>query len=284
MTAQIMEGRSAAAAVKESLKPRIEALASTGRPPHLAVVLVGDDGASVVYAQQKEKHCRSLGIDFSLHRLAGSSSQQEVLELVKGLSADGSVDGLMVEMPLPPGLQAQEIQGAIDPAKDVDGVTWANLGRLLGGRPGFIPCTAEAVLELLKAWKVDLAGRRAAVVGRSVTVGKTAALLLLEQHCTVTVCHSRTKDLAGVLRQSGIVVAAIGRPKFVTASMVAPGAVVVDVGINSTPEGLVGDCDFQGLLEKASMITPVPGGVGPLTNALMLRHLVEAAELQRKRA
>ncbi len=281
MTAQVMDGRSVAAAIKESLKVRIQALAQ--RPPHLAVVLVGDDEASLIYAQQKEKHCRSLAIDFSLHRLGGQSSQQEVLELVRRLSTDDRVDGVMVEMPLPPVLDALEIQAAIDPRKDVDGVTWTSLGRLVASRPGFLPCTAEAVLELLKAWKVDLAGRRAVVVGRSVTVGKTAALLLLESHSTVTICHSRTEDLASVLRQSDLIVAAIGRPRFITADMVAPGAVVVDVGINATDQGLVGDCDFSALLDRASMITPVPGGVGPVTNALMLRHLVEAAEGLRDR-
>lgn len=278
MGCNVMDGRAAAKEAKEEIRSKVEAIKAKGVEPGLTVVLVGDDPASKVYAEQKRKNCESVGISFSFHQLSGSTSEEELLTLVAKLNSDPSVHGILVEMPLPKQISNERVQATIDPDKDVDGSNPANLGRLLSGLPSLRPCTPQGAMYLMEKHGVDLEGKHAVVVGRSTIVGKPVAMLLLEKNATVTICHSRTSNLAETIRSADVVVAAVGRAKMITGDMIKPGAVVVDVGINSTPDGLVGDVDYESAFKVAGALSPVPGGVGPLTIAMLLGNVVTAAE------
>jgi len=275
-----IDGKAVAAEVRRAVRERVARLASRGVTPGLATVLVGDDRASATYVESKRRACGEVGIRTFGHHLPAGTAQAELVALVARLADDPEVHGILVQLPLPAGLDPHAVIAAIPPAKDVDGLHPVNQGRLLAGLPGFRPCTPLGVLGLLDAIGYGLSGARATVVGRSALVGKPLALLLLERHATVTLCHSRTSDLAGEVGRADVVVAAIGRPGLVRGAWVRPGAVVVDVGINRTAEGkLVGDVEFAAAAERAAWITPVPGGVGPMTVAMLLANTATAAEL-----
>lgn len=275
--ATIIDGVKLAAEVRERAARDVSVLASSGVKPCLAVVLVGDDPASASYVRMKERDCAEAGIESRDHRLPAETGQAELDGLMDSLNADPSVHGILVQMPLPRHLDAESVIARIAPEKDVDGFHPESLGRLVRGLDGFRACTPAGVMEMLRAYDIDPAGMNAVVVGRSTIVGKPMALLLLEANATVTVCHSRTRDLAAVCRSADLLVAAIGRPKMLDATYVKPGAVVIDVGINRTEAGMVGDVDYAAVEPIASAITPVPGGVGPMTRAMLMRNTVEAA-------
>ena len=255
----------------------------SGRPPGLRVLLVGDDPGSAVYVRSKEKAAIEAGIRAETVRLPASTSGEELLERVAGANRSAEVDGLLVQMPLPPAIDARRILDAIDPAKDVDGFHPENVGLLQQGRPRFVPCTPAGILELLRRSGHAVSGRRAVVVGRSEIVGKPVAALLLKENATVTIAHSRTNDLSAVCREAEILVVAIGRARLVTRDFVRAGAVVIDVGINRLDSGLCGDVDFESVREVAAAVTPVPKGIGPLTVAMLLKNTVKAANLAEKR-
>jgi len=276
--ADILKGKPVADQLQAELVAKVAELRGRGLEPHLAVLLVGSDPASEVYMNRKKKTGEKLGFIVSTHVLPGDSSTTAVLAKLEQLNTDPSVHGILVEQPLPDQIDKELIVNTVAPAKDVDGANPVNLGRLVGGDESFVPATAQAVIEMLERNNVPLKGRRAVVVGRSTIVGKPAALLLLNRHATVTVCHSRTADLAAVTREAEILVAAVGRAELITAEMVSPGAVVIDVGTNVVDDKLVGDVAFEGVAAKAAAITPVPGGVGPLTNMLVLRNTAAACE------
>lgn len=276
--ATIIDGNAVAAAVRERAAEGARALKAQGIQPCLAVVLVGDDPASASYVRMKERDCAEVGIESRDHRLSAETTQADLDALIDRLNADTAVHGILVQMPLPDHLDAESVIERIDPAKDADGFHPENLGRLVRGLPSFRACTPAGVMEMLKAYDIDPTGMRAVVVGRSTIVGKPMALLLLEANATVTVCHSRTRDLPAVCREADLLVAAIGRPKMIDASYVKPGAVVIDVGINRTDEGMVGDVDFASVEPIASAISPVPGGVGPMTRAMLMVNTIAAAE------
>ena len=278
MTARLIDGRAAAIALRQRVATQVAAFrAATGRAPGLATVLVGEDPASAVYVRNKGKATRDAGMESFSHQLSPDVSQAELLALIGRLNADPAVDGILVQLPLPPHIDANTIILAIDPDKDVDGFHPINAGRLAIGLPGFVPCTPLGCLMLLKQTLGELAGLNAVVVGRSNIVGKPMAQLLLKESCTVTIGHSRTRDLPSVTRQADILVAAIGRPKMITGDWLKSGATVIDVGINRTDDGLVGDVDFASASEVASAITPVPGGVGPMTIACLIRNTFASA-------
>ena len=251
-----------------------------GHPPGLAVVIVGRDAPSMVYLQQILKSCDSVGIRRSLVEVEGEATESRVTEVIRVLNADPLVNGIIVQMPLPPTIRLRSVIDAIDPAKDIDGIHPLNAGLLRLGYDGFLPATAHAAVEMVRRSGIEITGRRAVVVGRSAVVGMPAAFLLVRENATVTVCHSRTRDLAHHVKDAEILVVAAGRPGLITGSMLRRGAVVVDVGINVFDGKLVGDVDFESARHVASAITPVPGGVGPLTNALLLVHLARAANTQ----
>jgi len=275
---QLLDGKATALALRQDLARETARLAATcGRSPHLAVVLVGDDPASQIYVRNKERACAEAGIRSAAHRVEASIGQAGLEALVSSLNADPDIDGILVQAPLPRGLDLLAVQSLIDPGKDVDGFHPVNVGRLSIGLPCLPPCTPAGVLFLLEKYGLSCAGRKAVVVGRSNIVGKPMATLLTRADATVTVCHSRTKDLAAECRQADILVAAIGRARMITRDMVKPGAVVVDVGMNRDQAGkLCGDVDFDSVKDVASAITPVPGGIGPMTIALLLRNTVQA--------
>jgi methylenetetrahydrofolate dehydrogenase (NADP+)/methenyltetrahydrofolate cyclohydrolase len=284
MTAEIIDGKAFAARLRARVAAAVPAfVAEANRAPGLAVVLVGDDPASQVYVRNKGKATREAGMESFEHRLPESTTEAELLALVVRLNADETVDGILVQLPLPAGIDDKKVIEAIDPAKDVDGFHPVNAGRLAVGETGLVPCTPLGCLMLLKDRLGDLSGLDAVVIGRSNIVGKPMAQLLLAQSCTVTIAHSRTRDLPDVVRRADIVVAAVGRPEMIEAGWLKPGATVIDVGINRVPateEGktrLVGDVDFAGASEVAGVITPVPGGVGPMTIAVLLRNTLVAA-------
>ena len=286
MPARIIDGKQIAAAHREATRRSVEAFTErTGIVPHLVAVLVGDDPASAVYVRNKERACAAAGLRGTVHRLPAATSQAELLDLVARLNADAGVHGILVQSPLPPQIDATVVLDAVDPLKDVDAFHPANVGLIAQGRPRFLPCTPAGIMELLSAAGIPTAGQHAVILGRSEIVGKPMALLLMQRgsDATVTVCHSRTRDLAALTRQADILIAAIGRAKFVTAEMVQPGATVIDVGINRLPDadggGLVGDVDYGPVSAIAGAITPVPGGVGPMTIALLLQNTLRAAEL-----
>jgi methylenetetrahydrofolate dehydrogenase (NADP+) / methenyltetrahydrofolate cyclohydrolase len=268
-----MDGKALAARIRAEVAREVEAFE---RPVGLATVLVGDDPASDVYIRAKHKATLEVGMVPRDLRLPAETAEAELLGLVAELNADDAVDGILVQLPLPDGVDEARVIRAVDPVKDVDGFHPLNGGLLLAGTPGHVPGTPAGVLELLDAYEVELQGAEAVVIGRSDIVGKPAALLLLHRHATVTVCHSRTRDLAAAVRRADVVVAAVGVPRVVTAEMVKPGAAVVDVGINRTEAGLVGDVD-PAVAEVAGLLTPVPGGVGPMTVAMLLRSTLRAA-------
>jgi methylenetetrahydrofolate dehydrogenase (NADP+)/methenyltetrahydrofolate cyclohydrolase len=275
-----IDGKAVAAVVRSEVRERVARLAQRGWSTGLATVLVGDDSASKVYVGSKVRACREVGIESFGHRLPASTSQAELVDLVRQLGRDVRVHGILVQLPLPAGLDAQAVIEAVPPHKDVDGLHPVNQGRLLAGQPGLRPCTPLGVMRLLDEVGSALEGARAVVVGRSVLVGKPLSMLLLERHATVTMCHSRTKDLAGEVGRADVLVAAAGKAGLVRGAWVRPGAVVIDVGINRGPDGTVrGDVEFAPAAERAGHITPVPGGVGPMTVAMLLANTAAAAEL-----
>jgi methylenetetrahydrofolate dehydrogenase (NADP+)/methenyltetrahydrofolate cyclohydrolase len=278
LSARVLEGTGVAAELRAEAAAAAAAFASAhGRPPGLRVILAGDDPGSSVYVRSKEKAAREAGIAAETVRLPADTTIDELLRRVAEANADPAVDGLLVQMPLPSGLDARRVLDAVDPSKDVDGFHPVNVGLLQQGRPSFVPCTPAGIMELLRRNDFGIAGKRAVVVGRSEIVGKPIAALLLAGNATVTVAHSKTADLASVCREAEILVVAIGRPRFVTAEFVRPGAVVIDVGINRLETGLAGDVDFESVRQVASAVTPVPKGVGPLTVAMLLKNTVKAA-------
>jgi len=274
-----IDGKRVAAAVRSEVRERVARLASRGVVPGLATVLVGDDPASRLYVGNKETACEEVGMRSFGHRLAASTGQAELLALVRELGRRRDVHGILVQLPLPPPLEARPVIETLPPEKDVDGLHPVNQGRLLAGEPGLRPCTPLGVLRLIDETGVALKGAHAVVVGRSLLVGKPVALLLLERHATVTVCHSRTVDLGAEVGRADVLVAATGQAGLVRGVWIRPGAVVIDVGMNRGPDGkLCGDVEFAAACERAAHITPVPGGVGPMTVAMLLANTVSAAE------
>ena len=279
---RLIDGAALAARLRAELAARVATLKSRGITPGLGVLLVGEDPASQVYVRSKTRACAEIGMLSEQTNLPASATQQQVLDQVRAMNADPRIHGILVQLPLPAQVSAQAVLEAIDPSKDVDGFHLHNVGALVTGAPRFVPCTPAGVMRLIDEAGVDLTGKHAVVLGRSNIVGKPVAMLLLEKNATVTICHSKTADLAAVTRSADVLVAAIGRPKFVGAGMVKPGAVVIDVGINRTPDGkLCGDADFAALQGISGAITPVPGGVGPMTIAMLLANTVQAAEHER---
>ena len=280
MPAIIIDGKSLAAALRAAQKSAIESLAARGVRPGLAAVLVGDDPASRIYVRNKARACEETGVRSESHEFPENVSASALIACIARLNADRSVHGILVQLPLPRQLDAARILAAVSPAKDVDGFHAVNLGALVQGRPGFVPGTPAGVMLLLEHAGVTLAGKNATIVGRSTIVGKPLAMLLLQKDATVTICHSKTRDLAAITRQADILIAAVGRAKLITAGMVKPGACVIDVGVNRMADGkLAGDVDFAAVKEIAGSITPVPGGVGPMTVAMLIVNTVRAAEL-----
>ncbi len=279
-TCSVLNGKALAQKIQGELKESIQQLQpKIGRPPGLAVLMVGDDPASAVYVRNKERACAKVGIASFGHHFPANTSQDELETVIQQLNLDPRVDGILVQLPLPAHLDAVGLLLTIDPEKDADGLHPMNLGRLVRGEPGLRSCTPAGVMGLLEEYQLDIAGKQAVVVGRSILVGKPLGLMLLEKNATVTMAHSRTQDLASVTRQGDILVAAVGKPEFITAEMVKPGAIVIDVGINRVvrPDGtsqLVGDVDFNSVANLAQYITPVPGGIGPMTVAMLLSNTV----------
>lgn len=279
MTAHIINGKEIVAAYRAQIKEQTEALRSRGVQPGLAVVIVGDDPASHVYVRNKAKACEEAGMHSEVYKLPENTPESDVLALIEKLNGDANIHGILVQSPLPGHISEERVVEAIAVDKDVDCFHPVNVGNLMIGKPGPSPCTPAGVIEILKKIGVDIAGKHAVVVGRSNIVGKPMALLLLREHATVSVCHSRTPDLAAITRQADILVAAVGRARMIKREHVKPGAVVIDVGINRMPDGkLAGDVDFDDVLETASYITPVPGCVGPMTITILLRNTLEAAQ------
>ncbi len=279
MTAKILDGKATAAAIREDLTVRVAKLAEAGLTPGLGTILVGDDPGSRSYVNGKHRDCAQVGILSIRRELPADASQQQVEQAVAELNADPACTGYIVQLPLPAGLSAQRVLELIDPAKDADGLHPMNLGRLVLGEPGPLPCTPRGIVELLRRFDVPIAGAEVTVVGRGITVGRSLGLLLTRrsENATVTLCHTGTRDLAAHTRAADIVVVAAGRPGLLTADMVAPGAAVLDVGISRTEAGLVGDVD-PAVAEVAGYLAPMPGGVGPMTRAMLLANVVEAAE------
>ncbi|WP_149704681.1 bifunctional methylenetetrahydrofolate dehydrogenase/methenyltetrahydrofolate cyclohydrolase FolD [Campylobacter concisus] len=276
---KILDGKAVSLKVKESVKVRADELKKFGVEPTLAVVLVGEDKASQTYVRAKKKACNEYGIKSVAHRLSENTTQNELLALINVLNLDDSIHGILVQLPLPKHIDTNVVLAAIDPRKDVDGFHAVNVGKLVSGLDGFVPCTPLGVMEILKEYGIDVAGLNAVVIGRSNIVGKPMANLLLNASATVTVTHSKTKNLKEICKNADLIVAAIGKPFFLKADMVKDGAVVVDVGINRLDDGrLVGDVDFDEVAPKCSYITPVPGGVGPMTIAMLLNNTILATQ------
>jgi methylenetetrahydrofolate dehydrogenase (NADP+) / methenyltetrahydrofolate cyclohydrolase len=281
MNDNVIDGRAVATEVKERVAREVAAwLDGGGDQPGLATILVGDDPASQVYVRNKRKATEEAGMRSVHHGLPADTPQEEVEELIASLNEDDSVHGILLQLPAPPQIDDDAMTRLIDPLKDVDGLTPLNAGLLQQGKPGMVPATPLGVMELLRSVGAELRGANAVVVGRSMLVGKPVAALLLAEDCTVTHCHSRTRDLAAECRRADILVASVGVPKLINADMVKDGAIVIDVGINRTEDGLVGDVDFEGVQPKAGAITPVPGGVGQMTIAMLLHNTLEAARAQ----
>ncbi|MCE3270806.1 MAG: bifunctional methylenetetrahydrofolate dehydrogenase/methenyltetrahydrofolate cyclohydrolase [Ramlibacter sp.] len=279
MTAQIIDGNALAKQIRAEAAGRTEALKTRGIQPHLAILLVGEDPASQVYVKHKVADSEQTGLKATLERHPATLPEADLLARIRALNDDASVHGILVQLPLPKHMDSHKVIEAISPAKDVDGFHVASAGALMVGQPGFWPCTPYGCLKMLDSIGYDLKGKHAVVIGRSNIVGKPMALMLLGRDATVTVCHSRTNDLKALTLQADVVVAAVGKRNVLTADMVKPGAVVIDVGMNRNDEGkLCGDVDFNGVKEVAGWITPVPGGVGPMTRAMLLVNTIEAAE------
>ena len=278
MGASLIDGKAIAGQVRAEVKDAVaEFTAQHGRRPVLATMLVGEDPASEVYIANKHRACEETGMEARHRSLPGDATEAEVLEQVRELGEDGEVDGILVQLPVPAQIDPDQVIASIPPSKDVDGLTPVNAGLLASGSPGMVPCTPAGVVDLLVRTGVEVRGSRAVVVGRSNLVGRPVANLLLDLDATVTICHSKTTDLAGVCREADILVAAVGIPGLIEADWVKPGATVIDVGINRTDEGLVGDVDFESVSEVAGAITPVPGGVGPMTIAHLMANTLKAA-------
>jgi methylenetetrahydrofolate dehydrogenase (NADP+) / methenyltetrahydrofolate cyclohydrolase len=284
VSADVIDGKAVAAGVRERVAEGVRefAAANDGHTPGLATVLVGEDPASQIYVGNKRKQAGEAGMRSIDEQLGEETPEDELLELIDELNANDSVDGILVQLPLPEQIDQDEVIARIAPPKDVDGLTAANAGLLAQGRPGLVPCTPQGVIELLRHAGTDLSGAEAVVVGRSILVGRPLSSLLLGEDATVTVCHSRTRDLAEVCRRADVLVAAVGSPRLIGREMVKPGAAVIDVGTNRTDDGLVGDVDFEAVREVAGAITPVPGGVGPMTIAMLLANTLEAARRRRR--
>jgi methylenetetrahydrofolate dehydrogenase (NADP+) / methenyltetrahydrofolate cyclohydrolase len=279
MSAKIIDGKALAAQVRAEVKSKVAALAQRGIRPGLAVVLAGDDPASKVYVRNKTRACEEVGLRSQQIDYPATVTQEELMACIRRLNADPEVHGILVQLPLPKHIDAARVLQAVSPEKDADGFHTESMGALVAGTPRFVPCTPAGVMRMLEHAQVPLAGRRAVVVGRSNIVGKPVSLLLLQKDATVTICHSKTRDLEALAAQADILVAAIGRPKLVTARMVKPGACVIDVGINRMPDGsLAGDVDYAAVKDVAGWITPVPGGVGPMTIAMLLENCLLAAQ------
>lgn len=278
MAAQMMDGKVMSAEHREELALRVQRLKGKGVTPGLAVILVGDDPASQIYVKNKELGCQQVGIHSVTIRLPETASQAELEAQIDKLNADASIHGILVQLPLPQGLDEAEALARILPEKDVDGFHLLNAGKLFTGQQGVVACTPKGAMEMLHRTGIDLSGKEAVVVGRSNIVGKPMAMLLLQENATVTICHSRTANLAEHTRRADVLVAAVGKPRFITADMVKPGAIVIDVGINRVDGKVVGDVDFDAVREVAAWITPVPGGVGRMTITMLLANTIEAAE------
>lgn len=275
---KIIDGRAVAAEVCLGIKARVQAIAEKGVTPKLAVVLVGDNPASRAYVGMKEKKAAELGIATAGYKLSAEISEDELIALVKELNGDASIHGILVQLPLPKHISDERVLMNISPAKDVDGLHPVNAGMLMTGRKGFVPCTPKGCVKLVESTGVDIAGKNCVVLGRSNIVGKPAAILMLAKNATVTMCHSRTENLGDITRGADILISAVGVPNLITADMIKPGAVVIDVAQCRVNDAWRGDVDFEGALEVAGHITPVPGGVGPMTIAMLMENTVEAAE------
>ena len=279
MTAQLIDGNALAKSIRAQVAQRAQALAAKGVTPGLAVILVGEDPASQVYVKHKVTDSREAGLHSVLERHPADMTEAALLDRIRALNADPAIHGILVQLPLPKHMNAAKVIETISPAKDVDGFHVASAGALMIGQPGFVPCTPYGCMKMLESIGYELRGKNAVVIGRSNIVGKPMAMLLLQKNATVTICHSATADLAAHTRQADVVVVAVGKRNVLTADMVKPGAVVIDVGMNRNDEGkLCGDVDFAGVREVAGWITPVPGGVGPMTRAMLLVNTMEAAE------
>ncbi|SCK58627.1 methylenetetrahydrofolate dehydrogenase (NADP+) / methenyltetrahydrofolate cyclohydrolase [Variovorax sp. HW608] len=279
MTAQLIDGNALSRKIRADVSGRIAALKASGVEPTLAIVLVGDDPASQVYVKHKVNDSSETGLAANLERYPATMTEAELLARIHALNEDPKVHGILVQLPLPRHMDSHRVIEAISPTKDVDGFHVASAGALMVGQPGFWPCTPHGCMKMLESIGYDLRGKHAVVIGRSNIVGKPMAMMLLAKNATVTICHSATKDLGAITRQADVVVAAVGKRNILTADMVKPGAVIIDVGMNRKEDGkLAGDVDFDGVKEVASWITPVPGGVGPMTRAMLLANTLEAAE------
>lgn len=281
MAAQILNGKELSIKIKEELAKQTEALKANGINPGLAVIIVGDDPASRVYVNNKKKACAECGIYSEEYALPAETTEEELLQLIDTLNKKSSINGILVQLPLPKGIDSEKVLLSILPEKDVDAFHPVNVGKIMIGNFDFLPCTPAGVMELIRLTGIDVCGKECVVVGRSNIVGKPQAMLLLHENGTVTICHSRTKNLKEVCRRADILVAAVGKAKFITADMVKEGAIVIDVGMNRDENGkLCGDVDYAEVSEVASAITPVPGGVGPMTIAMLMKNTVKAAEIQ----
>jgi methylenetetrahydrofolate dehydrogenase (NADP+)/methenyltetrahydrofolate cyclohydrolase len=274
----IIDGKKIAQEVRNEVKKEVEELRKEGVTPGLAVILVGENPASLVYVRQKEKACEEVGIVSYKYSLPEEATEEKLLSVVDELNGEEKVHGILVQLPLPKHLDEKKVIEKISPEKDVDGFHPLNMGRLFVGEPSFVPCTPRGVIELIERSGFEIKGKKAVIVGRSNIVGKPVAVLLLMRHATITVCHTRTKDLATETREADILVVAAGRPRIITGEMVKEGAIVIDVGINRVDGKLVGDVDFDSVSPKVSAITPVPGGVGPMTVAMLMKNTLEAAK------
>ena len=276
----IIDGKALAKKIREGLKVEVDEIRGKGIFPKLAVIMVGDDKASSVYVRNKSKACNEIGIEFEEYLKDDSTTQEELINLIKELNNRKDIHGILLQSPIPAGLDIREAFNTIDYRKDVDGFNPINVGKLSIGEDCFISCTPHGVIKMLEEYNIETEGKRAVIIGRSNIVGKPLIQCLLNKNATVTVCHSRTKNIKDIVKEADILVAALGKPKFVTADMVKDGAVVIDVGINRSDEGkLVGDVDFENVSKKVSYITPVPGGVGPMTVAMLMYNVVKAAKL-----
>lgn len=282
MSAKILSGKEVSARIKAELKEEADKLKAQGIMPGLAVVIVGDDPASRVYVNNKKKACEELGILSEEYALSADTSEEELLALIDRLNADSKISGILVQLPLPKGLDEEKVINRINPKKDVDAFHPVNVGKIMIGNYDFVPCTPAGVMELIAESGIDISGKECVIVGRSNIVGKPMSMLLLHQNGTVTVCHSRTRDLKEVTKRADILVVAVGRPEFITGDMIKEGAVVIDVGINRLEnKKLVGDVEFESAEKVASAITPVPGGVGPMTIAMLMKNTLKAAIVNR---
>jgi len=281
MSAKIIDGKAIAASIRQKMVDEVAQLKKEGIVPGLAVVIVGDDPASKVYVGQKEKGCAQIGIYSEKHTLPADASEEELLALVSKLNMDDKINGILVQLPLPKQIDEKKVLYAISPAKDVDGFHPENIGKLVIGEDVFLPCTPHGIMVLLEHTGVDLKGKEAVVVGRSNIVGKPISLMLLSKSATVTICHSKTKDLSFHTKRADVLVAAVGKPEMIKGDMVKDGVVIIDVGVNRLESGkLVGDVEFESVSKKASAITPVPGGVGPMTITMLLKNTIKAARMR----